>query len=82
MSITLTTSQSEMSSPRSPRHPKISLSYDGVDCELRYDLLNFVYKDFDSFVRQRFQIKEDAALKYLQNFEGKSGVPTLPRVVS
>lgn len=75
MSLTLTASQTDMSSPRVLKSPlqKICLIFNASnEISLNYDLKGFSYKDFDSFVRQRFRVNSDTALKYTQEYEGKS----------
>ena len=61
-----------LQNPKMSVKPKIRLSFEGENLTLNYDLDNFSFKDFDYFVRQRFQIEQDAGLKYSQDFEGKS----------
>ena len=54
-----------------PTLNKIFLIFEAdMELTLSYDLKGFSYKDFDSFVRQRFQVNIDSVLKYTQDFEG------------
>lgn len=52
--------------------PKVRIIYEDYDdVSVQYELKDFSLKDFDYFVRQRFQIAEGTALKYSQDLEGK-----------
>ena len=51
--------------------PNVRIIYEDYDdISVQYELDNFNLKDFDYFVKQRFQIAEGTALKYSQNLEG------------
>ena len=52
--------------------PRVRIIYEDYDdVSVQYELKAFSLKDFDYFVRQRFQIEEGTALKYSQDLEGK-----------
>lgn len=71
MSLTLT-ARRQTESPRlmKPTLNKIFLIFEAdMELTLSYDLKGFSYKDFDSFVRQRFQVNIDSVLRYTQDFE-------------
>ena len=72
MSLILTESRHSVS-PRLMKLPlqKIYLIFESdEELTLNYDPKGFSYKDFDSFVRQRFQVESDSTLKYTQDNEG------------
>jgi hypothetical protein len=74
MSLTLIASETDMSSPRLLKAPlqKIQLIFETSDeVSLNYDIKGFSYTDFDCFVRQRFRVRSDSALKYTQEYEGR-----------